>query len=84
MQMLSLLKLGALLTVYLYFYIYDTLHDLVPFVQLKTEKKHSWRSVTFSKVVECSSSMDVFTFKEWYQIAQSIPCFNCIYKLTAR
>ena len=26
------------------------LHDLVPFVQFKKREKHSWRSVTFSKV----------------------------------
>ena len=28
----------------------DALHDLVPFVQFKKRGKHSWRSVTFSKV----------------------------------
>ena len=26
------------------------LHELVPFVQFKKHEKHSWRSVTFSKV----------------------------------
>ena len=28
----------------------DVLRNLVPFVQFKKRKKHSWRSVTFSKV----------------------------------
>ena len=31
--------------------IYDVLWDLVPFVQFKKREKHSWRSVTFRKVV---------------------------------
>ena len=30
--------------------ICDALGDLVPFVQFKKRKKHSWRSVTFSKL----------------------------------
>ena len=30
--------------------ICDALRDLVPFVQLKKQEKHPWRSVTFSKV----------------------------------
>ena len=30
--------------------ICDDLRDLVPFVQIKNREKHSWRSVTFSKV----------------------------------
>ena len=30
--------------------IYDTLHNLVTFVQFKKREKHPWRSVTFSKV----------------------------------
>ena len=32
------------------FIIFDVLRDLVPFVQFKTCEKHTWRSVTFSKV----------------------------------
>ena len=28
----------------------DALHDLVPFVQFKNREKHSYKSVTFSKV----------------------------------
>ena len=28
----------------------DVLYDLVPFAQFKKREKHSWRSVTFSKV----------------------------------
>ena len=28
----------------------DVLRNLVPFVQFQKRKKHSWRSVTFSKV----------------------------------
>ena len=28
----------------------DDLCDLVPFIQFKKREKHSWRSVTFSKV----------------------------------
>ena len=31
--------------------ICDVLCDLVPFVQFKKREKHSWRSVTFRKVV---------------------------------
>ena len=31
--------------------IYDALHVLVPFAQIKKGEKHPWRSVTFSKVV---------------------------------
>ena len=31
-------------------YIFDALWDLVPFAQFKKREKHSWRSVTFSKV----------------------------------
>ena len=27
----------------------DTLHDLVPFVQFKKRKRHTWRSVNLSK-----------------------------------
>ena len=30
--------------------ICDALRDLVPYVQFKKREKHSWRSVTFSKV----------------------------------
>ena len=29
----------------------DTLHDLVPFIQVKKCEKHTWRSVNISKVV---------------------------------
>ena len=35
---------------FVFFFICDALHDLVPFVQFKTREKHPWRSVTFSKV----------------------------------
>ena len=31
-------------------YICGALRDLVPFVQFKKREKHSWRSVSFSKV----------------------------------
>ena len=30
--------------------IFDALHNLVPFVQFKKREKHTWRSITFSKV----------------------------------
>ena len=33
-----------------YHFIRDALRDLVTFVQFKKREKHSWRSVTFSKV----------------------------------
>ena len=32
----------------------DALRDLAPFTQFKKREKHSWRSVTFSKVAEFS------------------------------
>ena len=36
-------------------YIYEALHDLVPFVQFKKREKHPWRSITFSKVTSVYS-----------------------------
>ena len=58
--------------------ICDDLRDLVPFVQIKNREKHSWRSVTFSKVAGLaynftkSSTLPwvFFTFfklYKWYQ-----------------
>ena len=32
----------------------DALHNLVPFAQFKRREKHSWSSVTFSKVKDFS------------------------------
>ena len=29
------------------FFLFDVLHDLVPFVQFKKREKHTWKSVTF-------------------------------------
>ena len=31
-------------------YLRDALRDFLPFVQVKNPEKHSWRSLTFSKV----------------------------------
>ena len=57
----------------------DALCDLVPFVQFKKREKHSWRSLTFSKVRDFTKSNTpawvFFTFLKlykWYQIAQRI------------
>ena len=36
----------------------DALRDLTPFVQFKKHEKHSWRSVTSSKVAGFGESMN--------------------------
>ena len=45
---------------------------------LKKRKKHSWRSVTFSKVAGFTKSNTppwaIFRLHKWYQIAQRITC----------
>ena len=57
-------------------YIWDALRDLVPFAQFKKREKHTWRSITFSKVAGQSPKANTppwffFTFSKlykWYQI----------------
>ena len=56
--------------------ICDVLPDLVPFVQFKKHKKHSSKSVTFSKVATSNTPpwmfFTFFKLCKWYQIAQCI------------
>ena len=79
---------------FFYMHMWDTLRDLVPFVQFKKPEKYSWRGVTFSEACNFTSACDFtksntppwvfFTFfkwYKWYQIVQSIT-FTCIQSLT--
>ena len=48
-------------------YIWDALHDLVPFVRFKKNReKHPWRSVMFSKVAD-------FSVFHVFKIVQMVP-----------
>ena len=63
----------------------DALRALVPFVQFKKRKKHSWRSVTFSTKSNTLPWVFFTFFKlhKRYQIAQWIPYIGCpFYHLT--
>ena len=57
-------------------YIWEILHDLVPFDKFKKREKHPWRSATFSNFTKGNTLAWVFFtfFKlyKWYQIAQRI------------
>ena len=52
--------------------ICDALRDFVPFIQFKKRKKHTWRSVAFSKVADLWMSVSntapwvFFTFSKLY------------------
>ena len=53
----------------------DALRDLVPFAQFKKREKHSWKSVTFSKVAGFSLQFNIppgvfFTFLKFYKCSQ--------------
>ena len=52
--------------------ICDALRDLVPFVQFKKREKHTWRSVTFSKVTPPWVFFTFFKLYKWHQITQRI------------
>ena len=62
------------LSTYRLFIIWDTLRDLVSFVQFKIREKHPWRSVTFSNKSNTLPWVVFIFFKshKWYQIAQSV------------
>ena len=62
--------------------IWDSLSDLILFVQFEKCDKHPWRSVTFSKVEACNFTKSntplwvfftLFKLYKWCQIAQRIP-----------
>ena len=48
-----------------YLSICDVLRDLESFVQFKKRKKHAWRSVSFSKVVDLKSNTTPWAFSRF-------------------
>ena len=51
--------------------ICDTLHDLIPFVQFKKRDKHSWRTVTFSKVAGLKVTLLLWCFSRFLNCTNS-------------
>ena len=56
-----------------YLSILDALRGLVPFLQFKKREKHSWRSVTFSKVAECFSRFSSIGVFYVFKVVQMVP-----------